>query len=70
MNKSPYKTEGERLEARRASFRASKQRAKMKKEERKSYIEDLLERVLNSRSGPPWRRDLIIEAEARRRGGE
>lgn len=61
MNPSPYATEEERLEARRTAFRESKRRKAARAKERKSAMEAWVEQLINSGTGPAYRRALMLD---------
>ena len=66
MNASPYQNEEERREARRRSWRDSKERRKAKTpKERRQEVEKLLDQILAAKAGPPERRAMILEILAR-----
>lgn len=68
MNPSPYATEAERLEARRKTYRESKQRKAEAKRREKSAIEDYVRLLISSGNGPAWRRELMIQILRKQRG--
>ena len=61
MNPSPYATESERLEARRRTYRESKQRKAEERRRANSALESYVSLLITSGRGPAWRRDLMIE---------
>ena len=61
MNPSPYATEAERLEARRRTYRESKQRKAEERRRANSALESYVSLLITSGRGPAWRRDLMID---------
>ena len=68
MNPSPYATESDRLEARRKTYRESKQRKAEERKRTKSAIESYVTLLITSGNGPAWRRDLMIDILNKREG--
>jgi hypothetical protein len=60
-NHSPYATEAERLEARRKTWRESKERKAKQTQERKAAAEAWVEQLINSGTGPAYRRALMLD---------
>ncbi len=62
-----YPTEAERLEARRRTYRESKQRKTEERRRNNSAIESYVSLLITSGNGPAWRRDLMIDILKTRR---
>ncbi len=56
-----YPTESERIEARRRTYRESKQRKAEERRRTKSAIESYVSMLITSGNGPAWRRDLMLD---------
>ncbi len=68
MNPSPYSTEAERIEARRRTYRESKQRKAKERRRAKDAVEAYVNLLITSGNGPTWRRDLMIDILRKQRG--
>jgi len=63
-----YPTESERIEARRRTYRESKQRKAEERRRTTSAIEAYVSLLITSGNGPAWRRDLMIDILRKQRG--
>ncbi len=63
-----YPTEAERTEARRKTYRESKQRKAEERRRNNSAVESYVSLLITSGNGPAWRRDLMIDILRKRRG--
>ena len=68
MNPSPYATEAERAEARRKTYRESKQRKAEERKRTKSAVDSYLSLLITSGNGPSWRREMMIDILRKQRG--
>jgi len=63
-----YPTEAERAEARRKTYRESKQRKVEERRRTNSAIESYVCLLITSGNGPAWRREMMLDILRKQRG--